>query len=276
MKGKVIMNKKERLEARKIAYKTWALSNDIGFNKQQMFAAAVDRSGLTLDKVKYYYEKDEWENRLKSDILYGVFTKEIKTEFNKSMYYVNEKKSIDRIDDLLNKTDIPDRYKMFIMYYLQSFNASQSARRAGYTKHSSNNVAHQIMNNDRVKPILEEAKKIMRSDIYINASNIIDEYIKIAFADITEFVEFSENGVKLKNSDSVDGRLITEVKQGRDGLNVKLADKMKALEKLDKLFEVMPDRRLELDNKKFELTKRLADKTDGDGKSSVTIVNDIG
>jgi len=270
------MNKKERLEARKIAYKTWALSNDIGFNKQQMFAAAVDRSGLTLDKVKYYYEKDEWENRLKSDILYGVFTKEIKTEFNKSMYYVNEKKSIDRIDDLLNKTDIPDRYKMFIMYYLQSFNASQSARRAGYTKHSSNNVAHQIMNNDRVKPILEEAKKIMRSDIYINASNIIDEYIKIAFADITEFVEFSENGVKLKNSDSVDGRLITEVKQGRDGLNIKLADKMKALEKLDKLFEVMPDKRLELDNKKFELTKKLADKTDGDGKSNVTIVNDIG
>ena len=38
------------------------------------------------------------------------------------------------------------------------------------------------------------------------------------------------NSVRLKESDKVDGTLITEVKQGRDGVSVKLADRMKAID----------------------------------------------
>ena len=38
------------------------------------------------------------------------------------------------------------------------------------------------------------------------------------------------NTVRLKESDSIDGTLITEVKSGKNGASVKLADRMKALE----------------------------------------------
>ena len=77
------------------------------------------------------------------------------------------------------------------------------------------------------------------------------EYMKIAFADITDFVEFgskktrvfNEDGefsdvdrsfVKLKDSSSVDGSVLQEVKVGRDGVAIKLLDKMKALDTLKK------------------------------------------
>jgi len=38
--------------------------------------------------------------------------------------------------------------------------------------------------------------------------------------------------VTFKNHDEVDGTLVTELKQDKDGISVKLADKMKAFEML--------------------------------------------
>ena len=81
----------------------------------------------------------------------------------------------------------------------------------------------------------------------------------IAFADVTDYVSFGReniqvmgafgpvmvenketgekevlekevNTVKFKQSEDVDGTLITEVKQGKDGASIKLVDKMKALQ----------------------------------------------
>jgi len=86
----------------------------------------------------------------------------------------------------------------------------------------------------------------------------LKEYIKIAFADITNYLNFGQrevivkddegneetrivNFVDLYEADMVDGSIITEVKQGRDGISVKLADKMKALDKLAQYFELVPD-----------------------------------
>src|SRR5690606_19912191 len=103
----------------------------------------------------------------------------------------------------------------------------------------------------------------------------------IAFADITDFVTFGsvekearnpetgavmlddnfkpimyrESYVDFKNHDIVDGTIITEVKQGRDGISVKLADKMKALEMLSKYFDLLSDN----DKKRLQEEKLKAD-----------------
>ena len=45
-----------------------------------------------------------------------------------------------------------------------------------------------------------------------------------------EVLEKEVNTVKFKQSEDVDGTLITEVKQGKDGASIKLVDKMKALQ----------------------------------------------
>src|SRR5690606_34518495 len=71
------------------------------------------------------------------------------------------------------------------------------------------------------------------------------------------------NYVELKDSSQVDGTIITEVSQGKDGIKVKLADKMKALEKLEKYFDLLPDKhkrrieeeKLRLEQDKFKLLK---------------------
>lgn len=94
---------------------------------------------------------------------------------------------------------------------------------------------------------------------FLSEEDIFQMYMDIAFADITDYVSFGRetvevmgafgpvqvknektgkkeilkreiNTVRFKESDSVDGRLISEIKQGKDGASIKLADRMKALQ----------------------------------------------
>ena len=96
---------------------------------------------------------------------------------------------------------------------------------------------------------------------------IVNEYIKIAFADMSDFVRFGPNGVVLKHSDKVDGQMVVKVKEGRDGVTIELADKLKALEKLERYLKVMPsdwkqrveEKKVELMGQKLELEKQKVD-----------------
>lgn len=117
-----------------------------------------------------------------------------------------------------------------------------------------------------------------------SVDDVVEKYMHIAFADITDFLEFGRawvpvmgpfgpiqipvpgsdakialtkeiNEVRFKESSEVDGTLLSEVKQGKDGASVKLADRMKALEWLGNYFEANPsDRhRREYDKRKLEI-----------------------
>lgn len=57
-----------------------------------------------------------------------------------------------------------------------------------------------------------------------------------------------------------DGTVITEVKQGKHGVSIRLADKMKALEKLALYFDLFPDDfKRKIEQERLEITKeRLA------------------
>ncbi|MRA75654.1 terminase, partial [Bacillus thuringiensis] len=69
------------------------------------------------------------------------------------------------------------------------------------------------------------------------------------------------NYVDLHEADMVDGSIITEVKLGKDGVSVKLADKMKALDKLSQYFDLVPDnfkRKIEEERHKIQMEVQKA------------------
>lgn len=267
------MTKKERLKARKLAYKKWFLAKTGKTTPVNLEIIAKD-CGFTFEELQYYMVKDKWELRLEKDKKNKVLQKQIKEEL-KGITYDGPKEDLEKIDEILDNSNLTERHKLFIMYYLQSFNIKHSAIRAGYAVSSAHTRGSELLADDRIKKVLRDIKSVMHKSIYITTHDIIDEYIRIAFADMTDFVEFDENKVNLKDSTKVDGRLIQEVKQGRDGVTIKLADKMKALEKLEKLFDVIPDKRLLLEHEKFEFTKKMAEKEDGNVGSKVVIINDL-
>lgn len=258
------------LKSRKLAYKIWGRAQGKVRNER-----IAEESGLTLEEVIYYKEKDKWEQRLKKSIENGTVKNNIKSKIKDIRYKpdtASEKKALRRI---LDTSQLPDQQKLFVLYYLESYKIKWSAIQAGYSKKTAHVRGAHLMNDKKVSRCISRIKKLMHVKLYVKASDIIDEYVKIAFNDITEFVSFEGGKVTLKPSDEIDGKMITEVRQGRDGITLKMADKMKALERLEKLFEIIPDRRLQLDQDKFELTKELSDLAKS-GATNVTIINDIG
>ena len=137
--------------------------------------------------------------------------------------------------------NLTDQEEAFCYYYLKSYNATNAAMKAGYSPNSCYNMAYHLMKKSNVVQFIEYLKKARNDQLMVEATDIVSEYMRIAFADITDYLTFGPSGVQLKSSSGVDGRLIVEIKEGRDGVSIKLADKMKALEKLSKYLDVFED-----------------------------------
>ena len=99
--------------------------------------------------------------------------------------------------------------------------------------------------------IQEEIKRLKQAKLNqatLEPEDIFQKYMDIAFSDVTDYLAFGRkeivvdtdedgnevtaeiNYVDFKDSNQVDGTLISEVKQGKDGVSIKLADRMKALQ----------------------------------------------
>ncbi|MEH7795262.1 terminase small subunit, partial [Bacillus safensis] len=157
---------------------------------------------------------------------------------------------------------LSEKERLFCLYYVKYFNGTQAALKSGYTKESAHVQASRLLRRERVSSYIKELKGELVENVFVEAMDVLKEYIKIAFADITNYITFGQkeievevgenttidadgneitetltearmvNYVDLQDHEMVDGSIITEVKQGRDGISIKLADKMKALDKL--------------------------------------------
>lgn len=270
------LSRRKKLAARKAAYRQWLLVTETEKRPKSVYKRIAKENGMTIDELYHFMERDKWEQRAEKDRKKMV-EEEINANLKDNVNLDPSKtEAINDINKLLHESDIPDRWKIFIMYYLHSYNITYAAKHAGYTDARNCSAGFKALQDERVKKLIREIKDIMYTEIYVTGQDILNEYVRIAFADITEFVSFNGQTVDLKDSKDIDGRLITEVKSGREGVTIKLADKMKAMEKLEKLFEVIPDRKLQLEREKFEFQKELANKADGNGDTKTVIVNDIG
>lgn len=168
------------------------------------------------------------------------------------------------IEELNESSDLNERQKQFCLYYLKYFNATKAYQEAydvGYNTASTN--GSKLLANTKIKAELDRLKEAQRSDLYLDSLDIKRQWMKQAFADITDFVEFGQEEyitqdaqgnpvvkigsyVRLKDDVDVDGTLVQEVRQGRDGVTLKLHDKQKALEKLQESLETSGSNRREV------------------------------
>ncbi|MED2007017.1 terminase small subunit [Brevibacillus borstelensis] len=213
----------------------------------------------------------------------------------------NALKDTERSKQVTEKSDPPpevdnedgsltDKQRLFVLEYLRDFNATRAAMAVGYSKKTAYAIGWENLRKPQIQAEIKRQKEAMVDDLGMSVQRIIAEYMKIAFADISEYVEFGQqdvpmfteegapiidpetgeqmtykrNFVAFRSSEEVDGTLISEVKQGKDGVSVKLHDKMKALEKLEKYLGFMTDeQRLRVEKLKLELGSMRGD-TDGD------------
>lgn len=86
----------------------------------------------------------------------------------------------------------------FVREYLLCRNASEAARKAGYTMKNANRAGTRLLSNHVIKQIIEESEKKAEKKFDISQERIINELASIAFFDIKKVMHINESGVSLK------------------------------------------------------------------------------
>lgn len=176
----------------------------------------------------------------------------------------------DGTKETLQNDDLTPEQQMFCIYYSRIFNATQSYQKAyGCTYETALRAGPRLLRNVGVIKEINRLKELKRQQIVVGEDDVVELQMRIAFADIGEYTIFNANGVLLNDSKKTDTQLIQEVKQGKSGISIKLADKQKAIDWLTKYFNLNPmDRhRQEFDRQKMELELiklEMQTKADGD------------
>ena len=84
------------------------------------------------------------------------------------------------------------------------------------------------------------------------------------------------NVVQFRESHEVDGTLISEVRQGKDGASIKLADRMKALDWLSEHMDMAtPEQKARMKKLEAETNKINRESSFQDDGEKVIIINDV-
>lgn len=196
------------------------------------------------------------------------------------------------LDEVFN-SNLSEKEKRFVLYYLESYNATQSYLKAfGGKKAHATFLAFQLLHKKDIKSQIKKLKKILQIGYDIDPSRYIEFLLKSANADIGDYIKFSEeevmqydkdgevlididtgkpltkkvNKMHLVNSDEIDTSVITSIKQGRDGISIQLVDKLKCWEKIKEFFEwkMNQEEKSIAETNIIEALKGSTDKTWGD------------
>lgn len=186
-------------------------------------------------------------------------------EENWEQYLTTDKKDLTEktkefIKSAAERYGLSEKEELFCYHFFRTKNATQAALRAGYGSHYSYNAAYHILQKKNVKEFMKELQTHACEELFVSTIDILRMWAKIAFADMTDYVSVSRAGVMLKNSSSVDGQVITEVKEGKDGVTIKLADKMKALDRLSSYLKILPGDKAQ--EAKLKILEKAANSSD--------------
>lgn len=135
-------------------------------------------------------------------------------------------------ETLLNDALSPEQ-QMFCIYYVKSFNATQSYQKAyGCSYNAAHTNGYALLAKKGIKEEIDRLKECKRQQILCEEMDIVDLNKRIAFADIGDYLTFGSGRVSLKDSADLDTQLIQEVRQGEKGISIKLADRDKAMDRL--------------------------------------------
>jgi len=153
---------------------------------------------------------------------------------------------------------VTKKQKLFIEEYLIDLNATQAAIRAGYSAESAYSIGQENLKKPEIRARIEQAMAERSKRTGVNADRIIMELAKIAFVNAMDVIDTESATIK-DDAAPEDTAAIQSVKVktfGEDGLEreIKMADKLKALELLGKHLGMFKDK-LELSGLKAEQTK---------------------
>lgn len=265
--------------------------------KGMKYKEIAEKYGVTINTVKSWKTRYKWSKDGKK----SVHTKTGKVCTQKTDKNNVKKEAIaEAVEQVIENTELTDKQRLFCVLYVKCFNATKAYQKAYEVDYNTAaSIGYRLLENDGVKKEIQRLKKNRLNREMLDESDIFQKYMDIAFSDVTDFVEFGQedvpvmavygpvqvkdeetgekktltkrvNVVRFKDSSEVDGTLIAEVKQGKDGASIKLPDRMKALKWLAEHMDMATEEQ----KARIEMMKQKSN-VQQEEEDGVTIINDV-
>lgn len=196
------------------------------------------------------------------------------------------------VKEVLENNELNDKQRQFCVIYAKRQNAAKAYQMVyECTYESAMVLGSNLLRNVKIREQIDKLLEVDLNKEFLK-KGLIQQYKDIAFSDIGDYVKFGKRAVPqwtkdkdgidipvidpntgeqkvkeysyvdLKDSVGVDTSLISEISEGKDGVKFKLADKMKAMDVLSKISNLLSDEEkteLELEYKKLQNENLKAD-----------------
>lgn len=154
----------------------------------------------------------------------------------------------EEVTEVMNNPKLTDKQMLFCLLYIRCFNATKAYQKAyGSSYSTAMQNGCKLLRNTKIKEEIEKLHQDRLNRFFFAEEDLFRKYMDIAFADIKDYAEFGKKEVAyvdkrgiehkgkvsyvdLKEDSEVDGTIVSEISQGRDGVKIKLADRLKALQ----------------------------------------------
>lgn len=206
----------------------------------------ADKYGVSISTVKSWKTRYNWNRKGQKS-----------TRTKKEKVRIQNTTSFDEVEQVVNDGNLTDEQRLFCIYYVRCFNATKAYMKAYGVKYNVAAVSGcRLLQKENIRNCITELKQNRLNREMLSEEDIFQKYMDIAFADITDYVTFGQeerevigafgpvkikdedgnekvlrqklNVVRFKNSDEVDGTLISDINLKNS--SVKLLDRMKALD----------------------------------------------
>ena len=252
------------------AYQLWLESG-----KTRQLKDIADELNVSEEQVRKWKNQDQWDKVTLPNANSNV------TKPKKNQSKPKEEPVVEAVESVLENPELTEKQRLFCLHFIKCFNATKAYQKAyGCDYYAAKAHGFELLQSVAIKNQIKLLKRMKLNQVFLEGEDIVQKYIDIAFSDITDYLSFGRemvpvmgafgpvevkdeetgkkvplmqevNTVKFRESTEADGTLISEVKQGKSGASIKLADRMKALDWLANYFELNP-----ADNHKREYDKR--------------------
>lgn len=277
-------------------------AKELYFNSKGTMKLVDIASELNLKdtQIRKWKSQDKWDNELdetpkgtlpnkKVQSKRNVTNKKVTKKQNKS----NDKEPIaDEVKEVMENEELNDSERLFCVIYAKRHNATKAYQQVHHCTYWTAAVEGcKLLKKPKIKAAINSLIESELNKEFLKPG-LIQKYKDIAFSDIGDYLEFGikqvpqwtkdKDGVdvpvvdpdtgeqkikeysyvKLKDSVGLDTSIISEVSEGKDGIKFKLADKMKAMDMLAKLSNLLSDEektQLDIEYKKLQGLKLKAD-----------------
>ncbi len=146
----------------------------------------------------------------------------------------------------------------FVDEYMIDFNATQAAIRAGYKAKTAHAIGAENLRKPKLAEEIARRQKDLQRRTEVTQERVVKELARVAFADATNYAQVETRTVEKDDGTELSYQTVTltetaelsadqraaiaGIKQGANGVEVKLHDKIKALELLGRHIGMFNDK----------------------------------